>query len=148
MSLTYYLLSENERDYSRLFHNTAFDIIVLPHELREDIDVNHLGTKMLISIEDGEPEQINERAYKTNLPDVLLELKYLLRDNLHVLLIDDGRHSNVFINRADFVWIEPESRCGGSKVVSKLFTPLDAPSVRGKLKFRRSIHRRASSVNY
>lgn len=135
MSVTYYSLSENETDFSKLFYNTGFNIVVVPNHLVRCINNKYLGNRTVISIQDGEPKQINERLYRTHMADLILELKYLLQANLHVLIFDPCQFKNIFLNRSDFIWVDFE-------VDAKNFIPMQTgATVRGKCKFRRSNYR-------
>lgn len=132
MSVTYYSLSENETDFSKLFHNTGFDVVVVPNHLVQCINNNDLGNRKVISIQDGEPKQISERWYQTHIAGLILELKYLLQEKLHILIFHPCQFRNIFLNRADFIWVDFE-------VDAKDFIPVQTgATVRGKHKFCRS----------
>lgn len=132
MSLTYYDLNDNEiEDFSKLFKGTKFDIIVIPYELVQYMDKNDLGNRMLISIKNGKPQQINEQMFQTNIPDIIIELKRSLKRNFHILLFDyHHEYRTIFIPRADFVWTD-------YKLNSKKYHQLLHATVRGKQKFCR-----------
>ena len=144
MSLTYYDLGDNETDFSKLFNGTKFDVIVIPCELVKYVDKNDLGDRMMISIKNGKPKQINEQIYQTNITDLILELKYILKDNLHILLFD-YRHEyrTIFLPRADFVWTDHQLNSMQYEVMKNTST------FRGKHKFCRtlysSLHKKKSS---
>lgn len=131
MSVTYYSLSENETDFSKLFYNTGFDIVVVPDYLVRCINNNDLGNRTVISIQDAQPKQINRRLYQTHMAGLILELKYLLQAKLHVLIFDPCQFQNIFLNRADFIWVDFE-------VDANDYIPVQTgATVRGKRKFCR-----------
>lgn len=136
MSLTYYDLNENELlDFSKLFNGTKFDVIVAPHQMIKYIDRKDLGNKMIISIKNGRPKQINQQMYQTNIYDLILELKYILKQKLHILLFDYlQEYRNIFMSRADIIWTDVKLNSDKYKLVQNHAT------VVGKQKFYRSFY--------
>jgi hypothetical protein len=131
MSLTYYDLGDNETDFSKLFNGTRFDVIVIPYEILKYMDKNHLGDRMLISIKNGRPKHMNEQMYQTNISDLILELKYILKEKLHILLFDyRQKYRTIFMPRADFIWTDLQLN-------SKQYQLVHNIEFRGKYKFYR-----------